>query len=135
MRRQISYDDGRNTGSGEPASPVCGELQCMSLFVCGATSCQVWALLKTGDCYSGKSFTATKLLPERGRVQEEVLVSSLFFLFSEPVPLWPSISRGIVVTASSTEQTSTRACVSEKWVRGGGGGSVCRRLQTRSVYL
>lgn len=52
----------------------------MSLFVCGATSCQVRALLKTGDCYSGKSLTATKLLPEVGRVQEEVLVSSVFFL-------------------------------------------------------
>lgn len=52
----------------------------MSLFVCRDTSCQVRALLKTGDCYSGKSLTATKLFPEGGRVQEEVLVSSVFFL-------------------------------------------------------
>lgn len=30
-----------------------------------------------------------------------------YFFFLKPVPLWPSISRGLVVTASSTEQTST----------------------------
>lgn len=57
---------GQNSGSGGVLRhpDTLGFGTCPSLcagLLNAATSCQVWALLKTADCYSGKSFTATKL--------------------------------------------------------------------------